>query len=63
VPPPPEFVPQYVWSSPIAAALGEADASVLEAVASEVVEALAPYLDERGLSFPIENHLASALRW
>lgn len=62
LPPPAEFVPQYVSGSPIAAASGEADASVLEAVVRDVAEALQPYLDDRGLSFPIENHLAEAVR-
>jgi SAM-dependent methyltransferase len=61
-PPPAEFIGQYVWSSPIGAALGDTDASVLEPVIRDVAEALAPYLDGRVLSFPIENHLAAAVR-
>ena len=55
-----EFVSQYVWASPVAAAIGEPDASVLQAVVRDVVGALQPYLDDQGLSFPIENHLAVA---
>jgi SAM-dependent methyltransferase len=61
-PPPAEFVAQYVWGSPIAAALGDADPSVLEPVAREVAEALASYVSDQVLSFPIENHLAHAVR-
>jgi SAM-dependent methyltransferase len=59
---PAQFVSQYVWASPIAAGLGDADASVLEPVIAEVVEALASYLHDGALSFPIENHLAQAVR-
>ena len=61
-PSPAEFVPQYVWGSPIAAVIGKPDASMLEAVIRDVTDALQPYLDDHGLSFPIENHLATALR-
>jgi SAM-dependent methyltransferase len=61
-PSPAEFVPQYVWSSPVAAVLGEADPSLLKPVAREVAEALASYVDDGVLSFPIENHLAQAVR-
>lgn len=57
-----EFIVQYVWGSPIAAALGDADPSVLEPVAREVTETLASYVDDQILSFPIENHLAQAVR-
>ena len=42
--------------------LVDTDASVLEPVIRDVAEALAPYLDGRVLSFPIENHLAAAVR-
>jgi SAM-dependent methyltransferase len=59
---PAEFVSQYAWASPIAAALRDADASVLEPVIADVVEALAFYLHDGALSFPIENHLAQAVR-
>lgn len=59
---PAEFVAQYVWSSPIAAVIGKPDASMLEAVVRDVADALQPYLDDHGLSFPIENHLAAAVR-
>jgi SAM-dependent methyltransferase len=59
---PAEFVSQYAWASPIAAALGDANASVLDPVIRDVAEALAPYLHEGALSFPIENHLAQAVR-
>jgi SAM-dependent methyltransferase len=61
-PPPAEFVHQYVWGSPIAAALGDADATALEPAVREVTEALLPYLNDHVLSFPIENHLATAVR-
>jgi len=61
-PQPAEFVAQYVWGSPIAAALGDPDPSVLEPVAREVAEALASYVSDQVLSFPIENHLAHAVR-
>lgn len=61
-PAPAEFVSQYVWASPIAAAIGEPDTSVLQAVIRNVADALQPYLDDHGLSFPIENHLAAAVR-
>jgi len=61
-PQPAEFVAQYVWGSPVGAALGDSDPSVLQPVAREVAEALASYLDNRVLSFPIENHLAQAVR-
>ena len=61
-PPPAEFVHQYVWGSPIAAALGDADAAALEPAICEVTEALQPYLHDHVLSFPIENHLATAIR-
>lgn len=59
-PSPEDLVRQYIPSSPIAAAMSEVDASVLEAVVRDVDEALQPYLDERGLAFPIENRLARA---
>jgi SAM-dependent methyltransferase len=59
---PAEFVPQYVWGSPIAAVIGKPDTSVLKAVIRDVADALEPYLDDRGLSFPIQNHLAAAVR-
>ncbi|HXZ74885.1 MAG TPA: hypothetical protein VEH31_29020, partial [Streptosporangiaceae bacterium] len=62
LPPPAEFVAQYVWGSPIAAALGDADPSVLEPVARDAAEALASYVSDQVLSFSIENHLAHAVR-
>jgi SAM-dependent methyltransferase len=61
-PPPAEFVRQYVWGSPIAATVGDKGAAALEPAIREVTEALQPYLNDHGLSFPIENHLATALR-
>ena len=61
-PQPTEFVAQYVWGSPIGAALGDSDPSMLEPVVREVAQALAAYVDDRVLSFPIENHLALAVR-
>jgi SAM-dependent methyltransferase len=61
-PPPAEFVHQYVWGSPIAAALGDAGAAALEPAIREVTEVLQPYLNDHVLSFPIENHLATAVR-
>ena len=61
-PPPAEFVRQYVWGSPIAATVGGKGAAALEPAIREVTEALQPYLNDHGLSFPIENHLATALR-
>jgi ubiquinone/menaquinone biosynthesis C-methylase UbiE len=57
-----EFVAQYVWGSPVAAVLGDIDPSALEPVAREVAETLAPYIQDEVLSFPIENHLAQAVR-
>jgi len=60
-PTPAEFVSQYIWASPIAAVIGEPDTSVLQAVIWDVAAALQPYLDDHGLSFPIENHLAVAV--
>jgi SAM-dependent methyltransferase len=60
-PSPQELVQQYVPSSPIAAAMDEADAAALETVIRDVEEALQPYLDDRGLAFPIENHMAQAV--
>lgn len=59
---PAEFASQYAWASLIAAALGDADASVLDPVIRDVAEALAPYLHEGALSFPIESHLAHDVR-
>lgn len=61
-PGPAEFVSQYVWASPVAAVIGEPDTSVLQAVIGDVADALQPYLDDQGLSFRIENHLAAAVR-
>jgi ubiquinone/menaquinone biosynthesis C-methylase UbiE len=61
-PQPAEFVVQYVLGSPIAAELGDADRSVLEPVARELTKTLASYVDDQTLSFPIENHLAQAVR-
>jgi ubiquinone/menaquinone biosynthesis C-methylase UbiE len=61
-PPPAEFVHQYVRGSPIAAAVGNADAAALEPAVREITEALQPYLNDHVLSFPIENHLATAVR-
>jgi hypothetical protein len=61
-PPPAEFVCQYVRGSPIAAALGDMGAAALEPAIREVTEALQPYLEDHILSFPIENHLATAVR-
>jgi hypothetical protein len=57
-----EFVSQYVWGSPIGAVIGEPDTSALQAVIADVADALQPHLDDQGLSFPIENHLAAAVR-
>jgi ubiquinone/menaquinone biosynthesis C-methylase UbiE len=61
-PPPAEFVRQYVCGSPIAAALDTAGAAVLEPAIREITKALQPYLHDQVLSFPIENHLATAIR-
>jgi SAM-dependent methyltransferase len=61
-PSPADFVLQYVWGSPVAAVIGKPDTSVLEAVIGDVADALQPYLDDHGLSFPIENHLVAAVR-
>jgi SAM-dependent methyltransferase len=61
-PSPAEFVPQYVWGSPVAAVIGKPDTAMLEAVIGDVADALQPYLDDHGLWFPIENHLAAAAR-
>jgi hypothetical protein len=41
--------------------MDEADATALETVIRDVEEALQPYLDDRGLAFPIENHMAQAV--
>jgi SAM-dependent methyltransferase len=60
-PSPEGFVEQYIPGSPIAAALGDADASVLAAVIRDVGTALQPYITDEGLAFPIENHLAQAV--
>jgi SAM-dependent methyltransferase len=57
-PSPGELVRQYIPSSPIAAAIGTGDASLLATVVRDVDEALQPFLDDGGLAFPIENHLA-----
>jgi len=62
LPPPAEFVCQYVCGSPIAAAIGDKGAAALEPAIREVTEALQPYLNDHVLSFPIENHLATAIR-
>ncbi len=57
-PSPGEFIRRYGRSSPLAAFLGDADATTLEAVVPDVTGALASYHTEHGLSFPIGNHLA-----
>jgi len=61
-PSPADFVCQCVWGSSVAAALGGAGAAALEPAVREVTEALQPYLNDQVLSFPIENHLATAVR-
>jgi SAM-dependent methyltransferase len=61
-PSPAELVGQYVRSSPIAAVLGDVADAALEPVMREVAEALASYVDDRGLAFPTESHLARAVR-
>lgn len=58
---PEELVGQYIPASPIAAAMGDVDTAVLDAVIRDVDEALQPYVDDGGLAFPIENHLAEAV--
>jgi ubiquinone/menaquinone biosynthesis C-methylase UbiE len=61
-PEPAKFVHQYAGSSLIAMTLDDGDPSVLNPVVPEVAEALRPYLDERGMSFPMQSHLAEAVR-
>jgi hypothetical protein len=48
----------YRWPRSVA----NSELSVPEPVVREVAQALAPYGDDRVLSFPIENHLAQAAR-
>lgn len=59
---PADLVGQYVRSSPIAAVLGDVPDATLEPVARDVAAALADYVDDRGLAFPTESHLARAVR-
>jgi hypothetical protein len=40
----------------------EVDAAVVDAVIRDVDAALQPYMSDGGLAFPMENHLAVAVR-
>jgi ubiquinone/menaquinone biosynthesis C-methylase UbiE len=59
---PEEFAREYAGSSLIAAALQDENRSLPEAAVRQVAEMLRHYSDERGLSFPMESHLAEATR-
>jgi ubiquinone/menaquinone biosynthesis C-methylase UbiE len=59
---PAEFVHRYAGSSLIAAEMHGEDPSVLDPAVLEVAEALRPYLDGHGVSFPLGSHLAAAVR-
>jgi SAM-dependent methyltransferase len=61
-PDPAEFVRRYVFSSPVAATLEDADPSALDPLVPDLTTALAPHLAVDGLGFPIGNHLAVATR-
>jgi hypothetical protein len=61
-PSPEELVGQYIPASPIAAAMGDVDTAVVDAVIRDVEAALQPFVSDGGLAFPMENHLAVAVR-
>lgn len=52
-PSPAQFVAHYAWASPIAAALGDADPSVLEPVIADVADVVAPQPPRR---CPVVSH-------
>jgi ubiquinone/menaquinone biosynthesis C-methylase UbiE len=57
---PAEFVLGYVASSPLASAVGNADASARASLLAEVGAKLAHAVDDRGLGFSIETNIAVA---
>lgn len=59
---PEDFVWQFVQATPLAmnAAVTQADDSTRASVVSEVAEKLQAYVDDDGLAFPIEAHVATA---
>ena len=61
-PSPEDFVLQFVQATPMALfpCVSDADAATRLRVVGEVATALHPYLDEGGVAFPIEAHIASA---
>jgi hypothetical protein len=54
------FVSSYVGGSPLAAHVAQASDAGRERLISDTKAALEPYVDRRGLSFPIAAHLLTA---
>lgn len=57
-----EFVRQEAASSPLAGPLGGLPADVREQMLGDLRQALEPYIDDMGVVFPVELHLATARR-
>jgi ubiquinone/menaquinone biosynthesis C-methylase UbiE len=62
LPPPEEFLWQYMASTPLAAFVGRADENARAALADDVLSGWRPSSGEDGLALPIVVHVANALR-
>lgn len=61
-PSPEEFLRQQAASSPLAGPVEALDAAALEALTSDLVGVLRPYLDDNGLLFPVQTWLITGRR-
>lgn len=61
-PSPAEYLRQEAASSPLAGPLAELDEEKLEALIADLEPALAPYTDDKGVTFPMETYFVSASR-
>lgn len=62
LPPPVDFLWQYVHSTPLAAAVGQVDDDVRSAIEREIVEGWQPFMDNGGLTFEVDMLTAVAHR-
>ena len=54
------LVQYYAAGSPLASHLAQVDDAVREHVLHDISTVMQPYIDDHGLAFPIEGHLATA---
>jgi len=58
-----EFLRRQVAASPLAEPIGRLDARWFDVLAADLDERLAPYVDDAGLTFPMQTWLVTGRKW